>query len=377
MHGDEFPHSPLPSGGHLMPKRFKPSSQWLLVFIPITLVLEHLGGIQDPVIFFSAALGIIPIAALIVRSTEHLAHYTGDAVGGLLNATFGNAPELIITFVALNAGLTEMVRASLVGAVLANLLLTLGMSFFMGGIRYHDQEYNPAAARVYSSMMMLASFALLVPSAFHGFFKTAEPLIEERQLDVGVAIILLAAYGLNLFFMLKTHPEVFKSTSKAGEDETHGHWSIIRAVLTLFGASVGAAWMSEILVGAAEGTGEALGMSDVFIGMILLAVIGGAAESGSAIAMARKNKMDLSLSIAMGSCVQITLFIAPVLVLMSYVTAPEPLYLEFSRAETGILFLGVLIATVVAGDGRSNWYKGVQLITVYLIIAVSLYLIPS
>ena len=359
-----------------MPKRFKPSSQWLLVFIPVTLVLENMGGMQDPVIFFSAALGIIPIAALIVRSTEHLAHYTGDAVGGLLNATFGNAPELIITFVALNAGLTEMVRASLVGAVLANLLLTLGMSFFMGGIRYHVQEYNPAASRVYSSMMMLACFALLVPSAFHSFFRTAEPLIEERQLDVGVAIILLAAYGLNLYFMLKTHPEVFKSMSKA-DDETHGHWSITRAVLTLLGASVGAAWMSEILVGAAEGTGEALGMSDVFIGMILLAVIGGAAESGSAIAMARKNKMDLSLSIAMGSCVQITLFIAPVLVLMSYVTAPQPLYLEFSRAETGILFLGVLIATVVAGDGRSNWYKGVQLITVYLIIAVSLYLIPS
>jgi Ca2+:H+ antiporter len=251
------------------------------------------------------------------------------------------------------------------------------MSFFLGGIRYHDQVYNPAASRVYSSMMMLATFALLVPSAFHSFFQTSEPVIDERQLDLTMAIILLVAYGLNILFMLKTHPEVFKSMSKTKDEETHGHWSVARALATLCGASIAAAWMSEILVGAAEGTGEALGMSEVFIGMILLSVIGGAAESGSAMAMARKNKMDLSLSIAMGSCVQIALFIAPVLVILSYVTAPEPLYLEFSRAETGLLFLGVLIATVVAGDGKSNWYKGVQLITVYLIIAVSLYLIPS
>ena len=356
----------------------KPSINWLLVFIPITLALEHGGEFPASAIFFSAALAILPIAALIVRSTEHLSTHTGDTIGGLLNATFGNAPELIIALVALHAGYLDMVRASLIGAILANLLLALGVAFLLGGVRYRDQTYNAGASRVYSTMMLLAAMSLAVPSAFSRYFAPEGTMRSEQMLNLGVAGVLLFAYALYLFFALKTHPGWFES---AGEGD-HGHdpekaWSAPRAVASLVVAAVLAAWMSEILVGAAEGAGRALGMSQVFIGIVLLAIVGGAAESGSAIAVAMKNKMDLSLSIALGSSIQIALFVAPVLVFASYFIAPEPLELSFSRAEVGSLFLGVLIGTVVCGDGRTNWFKGAQLLALYLIVATVLYLLPS
>ena len=356
----------------------KPSLNWLLIFIPITLVLEHIKAISPPILFFSAALSIIPIAKMIVQATEQIAMRTGDAIGGLLNATFGNAPELIIAMVALKAGYFDMVRASLIGAILANLMLALGASFLFGGLRYHDQTYNPAVARVYSSMMLISVMSLGVPSAFNRFFSPGASIRQEQLLNVGLAIVLLLAYGLYLFFMLKTHPDFFASTA-GGHEDTHETkpWSVPRAVGSLVVASVLAAWMSEILVGAAEGTGKALGMSDVFIGIVFLAIVGGAAESGSAIAMARKNKMDLSVGIALGSSIQIALFVAPMLVLASYFVAPQPLELSFGRAEIGSMFLAVLIGSLVSGDGHSNWYKGVQLITVYIIIALMFYLIPE
>jgi len=353
----------------------KPSINWLLAFIPVTLALEHTGA-PAPWIFFSAALAIVPIAALIVRSTEHLSTYTGDAIGGLLNATFGNAPELIIALVALKAGLLDMVRASLAGAILANLLLALGVAFLLGGLRFRTQTYNAGAARLYSSMMLVAVISLVVPSAFNRFFVTEETVRAEALLNIGLAVVLLAAYVLYLVFMLKTHPDEFAAES-GGEEAHHGpRWSLARAIGGLVVASILAAWMSEILVGAAEGTGQALGMSQVFIGIVFLAIVGGAAESSSAIAMARRNKMDLTVGIALGSCIQIALFVAPVLVLASYFVAPRPLELAFGRAEIGALFMAVLIGTVVAGDGRSNWFKGVQLIAVYLIIALMFYFIP-
>ena len=291
----------------------KPSIYWLFVFIPITLILEHVGKVSPPVIFFSAALAIVPIAALIVLSTEQLATRTGDAVGGLLNATFGNAPELIIALVALKAGYFDMVRASIIGAILANLLLATGVAFFLGGLRHHTQEYNAGAARLYSSMMLIAAISLAVPSTFNRFFSPEGTMPQEKIINLGTALVLLATYGLYLVFMLKTHPDFFKSAS--GKREGHEHegpqWSVARAIGSLLGASVLAAWMSEILVGAAEGTGKALGMSEVFIGIVFLAIVGGAAESGSAIAMARKNKVDLTVGIAMGSSIQIALFVAP------------------------------------------------------------------
>jgi Ca2+:H+ antiporter len=351
---------------------------WFLVFVPISVVLEHLGGVSAPVIFFSSALAIIPIAAMIVRATEQLATRTGDAVGGLLNATFGNAPELIIALVALKAGYLDMVRASLVGAILANLLLALGASFLAGGLRFHDQRFNPTAARTYSTMMFLAAVSMTVPSAFSRVFAPNEVIRQEQQLNTGIAILLLVAYGLYILFSLRTHATAFASMESEADSGHHEvQWGVPRAVISLVAASALAAWMSEILVGAAEGTGKALGMSQVFIGIVFVAIVGGAAESGSAVAMARRNKMDLSVAIALGSCIQIALFIAPILVLASYFIAPQPLELAFGRAELGSLFIAVFIGAMVCGDGQSNWYKGVQLITVYAMIALMFYLMPA
>jgi Ca2+:H+ antiporter len=356
----------------------KPSVNWLFVFIPVTLMLDA-SGASDPVMFFAAALAIVPIAAMIVRATEHLSTRTGDAVGGLLNATFGNAPELIIATVALRAGLFDMVRASIIGAILANLLLALGIAFLLGGLRKHDQEYNPAAAQMYSSMMLIAVLSLIVPSAFSRFLAPGETLPAEAQLNLGLAVVLLVTYGLYLVFMLKTHAETFAAVGHAhSTHELDGPpWSMARAVGTLLAASVLAAVMSEVLVSAAEGTGHALGMTTAFIGIVFVAIVGGAAESGSAIAMGRKNRMDLALGIAFGSSIQIALFVAPFLVLISYVIAPQPLELSFNRAETGSLFMAVLLGAIVAGEGRSNWYKGVQLMTVYILIALMFYLLPE
>jgi Ca2+:H+ antiporter len=351
---------------------------WLLIFVPLTIALEHAAGLPAPVLFFSAALAIIPMAALIVHATEQLATRTGDAAGSLLNATFGNAPELIISFVALRAGLLDIVRASLVGAILANLLLALGVAFLLGGIRFHEQRFNPAATRAYSTMMFLAAVSMCVPSAFSRYFAPNGVIRQEQLLNIGIAVVLLIAYALYILFSIKTHAGAFASVDTDDHAAHEGHqWGLPRAIGSLVAASVIAAWMSEILVGAAEATGTALGMSQVFIGIVLLAIVGGAAESGSAIAMGRKNKMDLSVGIALGSCIQIALFVAPLLVLASYFIAPQPLDLAFGRAEIGSLFMAVIIGALVCGDGQANWFKGVQLITVYTIIALMYYLIPD
>jgi Ca2+:H+ antiporter len=353
-----------------------PGLHWLFSFIPVTFVLEA-SHASAPMIFFSAALSIIPIARLIGNSTEQLANYTGEAIGGLLNATFGNAPELIIAVIALKAGLHNMVLASIAGAVLSNLLLALGVSFLIGGLKFHTQEYNVSGIRMYSSMMMLAVMSLLVPSVFERFSGSVISTQNVGTLNIAISILLLCAYILYLIFMIRTHPDFFRS-SKAGS-EAHGeeHWSKSRALISLIIASVLAAIMSEVLVGAAEETGKVLGMSTVFIGVIFLAIIGGAAESISAISMGSKNKMDLSIGIALGSSIQVSLFIAPLLVLLSLFIGPGHMNLAFSKVMLGSLFIAVLLATLITGDGKSNWYKGVQLIVVYLIIGLMFYFIPE
>ncbi len=360
----------------LLGEIFSPGIHWLFVFIPISLFLEY-SHASAPMVFFSAALSIIPIARLISTSTENLASYTGDAVGGLMNATFGNLPELIIAFIALKAGLHEMVLASIAGAILANLLLALGISFLVGGIKFHYQEYNSTSIRMYSSMMMIAVLSLIVPSAFNRFFGSVEFADAENSLNIYLSVALLAAYALYLVFMLKTHPDFFKSGSAHGQAAHEKPWSMTKAISFLVFASVLAAFMSEVLVGAAEETGEVMGMSSIFIGVVFLAVIGGAAESISAIVMAAKNKVDLSIGIALGSSIQIALFIAPLLVLASLFVGPEQMNLSFNRALIWSLFLGVILAAMISGDGRSNWYKGVQLILVYLILAMMFYFIPE
>jgi Ca2+:H+ antiporter len=347
---------------------------WLLAAAPAAAALDSAGA-SAPLVFLLAGLAIVPLATLIVHGTEEIAARTGPAIGGLLNATFGNLPELIIAMVALRAGLLDMVRASLIGALLANLLLALGVAFLLGGRRHHVQEYNPAAARTYGSIMLLAALSMIGPAAFHRFLSETTPR-HAQALDTGVAVVLLAIYALYLVFMLRTHPDFF-SVVKGTEEEHAPRWSMARAAGTLVAASLGAAWMSEVLVGAAEETGHALGMSSGFIGIILLAILGGAAESGAAIAMARKDKMDLAVGIAMGSSIQIALFVTPVLVLSSRFVAPERLTLSFTRVEIGALFLGVLIGITVTGDGRANWFKGAQLVGFYLILAALFYLLPG
>jgi Ca2+:H+ antiporter len=358
--------------------RLRPSPNWLLLFVPVSILLDHSERASPALVFFAAALAIVPAARLIVQGTEHIATRTGSAVGGLLNATFGNLPELIIATVALRSGLLEMVRASIIGAILANLLMALGVALLVGGVRYHNQEFNARAARVYSSMMLLAVISLAGPGAFERVFSAEEHLTQVHALNVRLALMLMAVYALYLYFMLGTHRDEFAGESEGGQGHGEGPaWSMPRALGTLVGASVLAAWMSEILVGAAEGTGEELGMSQTFIGMIIVAVVGGAAESLSAIAAGAKNKLDLTMGVVYGSCIQIALFVAPVLVLLSRVIAPEPLDLSFSRLELGVLLLAVLIGGSVGNDGKGNWFKGVQLLTVYATIALLLYFVPA
>jgi Ca2+:H+ antiporter len=347
----------------------------LLVFIPAALVLEHLAADRPALVFVAAALGIIPLAGLIVQATEQIAHRTGDAVGGLLNATFGNAPELIIAVVALRAGMNDMVLASLAGAILANMLLGLGLAFLLGGLNHHDQEFNPRGAQMQASLMFMAVISMVVPAAFHNLV-SAEAVHLERYLSIGVALVLLASYTLYLFFMLRTHPEVFASEQHHAEEE-ESPWPVGRAVGLLVASSLVAAWMSEILVGAVEGASHDLGMSKAFIGMVVLAVVGGAAELGSAVAMGRRDRMDLAIGIAVGSSIQISLFVAPALVLLSLFMAPAPFLLNFGRGMLLLMFMAVLIGTIVAAGGRSNWYKGVQLLTVYLIFTLVFFLFPG
>jgi Ca2+:H+ antiporter len=358
-------------------RRIGLSQHWLLLMVPVAILLDQLPGVGDPVVFFAAALAIVPIARSISSSTEHLSEYTGDAVGGLLNATFGNLPELIIAVVALKAGLYEMVAASLVGAILFNLLLVLGLSLLLGGLRQHTLQFNAQAISVYSAMMFIAVISLALPSIYERTFApSGAPTAEQESLNIGLAVLLLALYAFYLLFMLRTHPEVFASHDTPGRSEHEAHWSLARCLGQLVASSLVAAVLSEILVGAVEGTGEALGLSTPFIGIVLLATVGGAAEGVSAITMARKNRPDLMFGIALGSCILIALFVAPLLVFASYVVGPRPFYLVFSSGGIGLLFLAVLIGTIVASGGSAHWYKGVQLIAVYLMIALLLYFVP-
>jgi len=352
------------------------SQHWMLVFVPIAMALEYVPGITAPVMFLIAALAIIPVARLIGHSTEHLTHYTGDSIGGLLNAMFGNLPELIICVVALKAGLYTMVAASLVGAILFNLLLVLGLSFLLGGLRYHMLEFNPKAVGVYTTMMFIAVISMALPSIYSSTFSPSAATIEEESINLGLAVLLLVLYALYLVFMIRTHPEMFASAAKAGAEEHAKPWSLGLCLGVLVGSSVLAAFLSEILVGAVEGTGEALGLSAPFLGIVLLASVGGVAEGISAVSMARKGRFDLSLGIALGSCILIALFVAPVLVFASYFVGPRYFQLSFSAGGVGLLFLTVFIGALVASGGSGNWYKGVQLIAVYLMIALLLYFVP-
>ena len=352
--------------------------RWLFILVPVSFILGEIPGLSPALIFFVSALAIVPIAHLIAESTEQIAKRTGEAIGGLLNATFGNFPELVISLAALHAGKNDLVSASIIGAILANLLLAQGVSFFHPPQKYHDQEYNPNSIRLYSSMMLVAVASLAIPSAFAHGGSGADRLAAGVSLNISISVLLLIMYILYLVFTLITHPQ--PAADKA-TDQQDGHkreqWSTKRSVFSLVGASVVAALLSEILVGSAEGAGNQLGMSEAFIGLICVAVVGGAAESLSAITMASRDRMELSIGISLGSSIQIALFIAPLLVILSYFIAPQPFLLVFNSQLITFLFISVLLGALVAGDGRSNWYKGLQLILLYLMLGVTLYLVPG
>lgn len=349
---------------------------WMLIFVPIAFALEHSGNVSAPILFLTAALAIVPIARGIGESTEHLTHYTGESVGGLLNATFGNLPELIICVIALKAGLHEMVAASLIGAILFNLLLVLGLGFLLGGLRQHTLEFNPQAARVYSSLMLVSVLSMALPSVYENAFGASAP-DSQSSVNLSLAIVLLLLYVLYIVFMIRTHTEVFASMGAHGTDEHGQPWSLPHCLIVLIGASALAALLSEILVGAAEATGETLGLSAPFVGLVLLASVGGVAEGMTAIRMARKGRTDLALGIALGSCILIALFVSPVLVFVSYFVGPHPFQLSFSGIGVALLLLVVLIGSFVGSGGSGNWYKGAQLIAVYVMIALLLYFIPT
>jgi Ca2+:H+ antiporter len=349
---------------------------WLLVFVPIAVALEMLAPERHLLVFAASGLAILPLAGWMGRATEQLAEHAGEGVGGLLNATFGNAAELIIALAALRAGLHDVVKASLAGSIIGNILLVLGAAMLAGGMRHREQQYNPAGARSQATMLTLAAIALMLPAAVR-VAVGGEAAGAVRSVSVSISLVLLVVYALNLLFSLVTHPALF-SGSHAAEAEAHAPaWSVGRALAVLAGATVFVAWMSEILVGTIEPAAHALGMNDVFVGVFVVAILGNAAEHATAVTVALKNRMDLSLSIAIGSSVQVALFVAPLLVLASYLLGPAPMDLVFSGGLVLSVLLAVLICGQVAGDGRSDWLKGAQLLAVYLVLGLAFFFLPG
>lgn len=355
----------------------KPSLNWLLAFVVIAPAAAWAAPERQVWIFVAACLAIIPLAGWMGRATEHLAEHTGEAAGGLLNATFGNAAELIIALAALREGLYDVVKASVTGSILGNILLVLGLSMLAGGVRFKIQRFNAVAARNQATMLILAAIALVLPAAFH-HLGGAGVADAERGLSLEISVVLLITYGLGLLFSLHTHRRLLEAGTEEGSepDDRGTVWSVGRALGVLVVATALVAWMSEILVGSVEAAAHALGMSELFLGVIVVAIIGNAAEHSTAVLMARKDRMDLALGIAIGSSVQVALFVAPVLVLASLVIGPRPMDLVFQPSEVLAIALAALITGQVAGDGESNWLEGVQLLAVYAILAIVFYFLP-
>jgi Ca2+:H+ antiporter len=351
------------------------------LFIPVAVVLE-LAHASAELIFVAAALGVVPTAALMGRATEELAEVSGPGVGGLLNVTFGNFPELVIAFFALREGLQEVVKASIVGSIMGNILLVLGASMLVGGWRREKQTFNITAAHAQAAMLLLALVALVMPAVFqlvHGGslprvgVERAEFSADLEQLSMVVAIVLLMSYAAGLVFSLRTHRAVFNPyyEEAPGEDESRaGAWSVRKSVAMLALAGVLVGVMSEILVGSIAEASDGIGMSEFFVGAFIVAIVGNAAEHWVAVLVAAKDKMDLAVNIAVGSSAQIALFVAPVLVLLSFAFGPFPMALVFNGYEIGAMLFAVLIANFLVQEGESNWFEGVQLLAVYAVLGV-------
>ena len=346
---------------------------WLLIFVPVTIGFEVFAPERYLLIFIASALAILPLARWMGDATEQLATYFGEGVGGLLNATFGNAAELIIALAALRAGLYDVVKASIVGSIIGNVLLVLGAAMLAGGLRHQEQRFNAVAARSQATMLVLAAIALMLPAYFQSTVgRTTQGL---DRLSVSISIVLLLAYLLSLTFALVTHRSLFAGSHVP--DEGKAQPSKARAISVLAGTTVGIAWMSEILVGTIEPATHQLGLSKVFVGVFVVAVMGNAVEHATAIFAAMKDRMDLSLSIAIGSSVQIALFVAPVLVLASLFLGPMPMDFAFPAGLVLLVLVSVLITAQVANDGRSDSLEGTQLLTIYLVLGLTLFFAPA
>ena len=360
---------------------------WLLVFAPVALFLEHVTHASPVTIFITSSLAIIPLAGLMGRATEQLAERLGEGVGGLLNATFGNAAELIIAGLALKAGYHDLVKASITGSIIGNILLVFGLSALIGGIKFERQTFNRTAAALGGTLLVLSAIGLVVPALFHwaasdalGVPRTGGPLVaHELELSLEISIVLFVTYLLTMVFTLVTHRELYAGGGHGGAhdmEEAGVGTSTGKAIGLLVVATAGVALMAELLVGAAESTAESLGWSEVFVGVILVAIIGNAAEHSTAVIMAAKNKMDAAVNIAVGSSIQIALFVAPLLVFLSYVIGPRPMDLLFTPFEVMAVVLSVGIMALVTQDGESHWMEGVQLLAVYAILGIAFFFLP-
>jgi Ca2+:H+ antiporter len=353
---------------------------YLGVFIPVAIAVE-LAHANPILVFSAAALGVIPCAAVMGEATEAIAAKTGPGIGGLLNVTFGNAPELIIAFFALIEGLQEVVKASIVGSIIGNVLLVMGAAFLVGGWSRDKQTFSQTAAHAQSAMLTLALAALVFPALFQLIHGGSLPRVGDEHVDFGsdleklsfgVAIVLLVSYVAGLWFSLRTHRAVFNPFGDQPEEDAH-HWPVRRAATYLALAAVAVGVMSEILVGSISEASEDIGLSEFFVGVFVVAIVGNAAEHWVAVLVAAKDKMDLAVNIAIGSSAQIALFVAPILVLLSFVVGSDPMALVFNGYELGALLFAVLIANLVTQDGESNWFEGVQLLALYAVLGLVFY----
>ncbi len=344
---------------------------WLLVFVPVALAAERFNHEAHTLHFILSVLAILPLAILLSHATESVAAKTGDSVGGLLNATLGNLTELVIAITALQAGEYTLVKASVAGAIVTNSLFMLGASFLLGGLRYHVQKFNQINARFQAGLLFLATVALLVPSAVAEHESLGKTGLTQ-ELSLALSFLLLIAYALGLWFSLRTHRELF-----AGSGEQHeAAWPIGLALGTLAGVTVLVALVSHVFVGSVQHAANAFGMSSAFVGFIVVAVVGASAEMAAAFSAARKNRLDLSVSIALGSAAQIALFVAPVLVVLSYFIGPTPMDLNFWPGAVTMILFATVTASLATTSGRSAWFVGALAIMVYLIFATALYLLP-
>jgi len=353
----------------------------LLLSVPATLVMVWGFGLHGTPVFIAAAVSIIPLAGYMGRATERLSEYLGAGWGSFLNATFGNAAELIIAIMALRAGLMDVVKASLTGSIIGNVLLVLGLSILVGGVRHPPiQRFNRTAASAGATMLLLAAVGLVIPAIFHEVVGQGAAGLE-RGLSLDISIVLMATYVLGLLFSFHTHSHLYLGTGAAMDHgrSDGGHVPLggpARAVGLLLLSAAAVGLMSEMMVGALEEAARDLGMSQVFVGVILVALVGNAAEHSTAVLMAAKNKMDLAVNIAVGSSIQIAMFVAPLLVFLSYVIGPVPMDLHFTALEVVAVVLSSGVMALVSLDGESHWMEGVQLLAVYVMLGLAFFFLP-